>query len=145
MAHPVHRHLALLHGFQQGRLGTGGGTVQFIRQEKVAQHRAGLVLHLPRPGVRHTVARNIRGEHVRRKLHPAVLKIQNPGKGQGHGGLPHTGNVLQEDVTPGQDGRQYPQQHRVLSHHCPTYLTQHLLDIDGHFIFRFLHCQCPFP
>ena len=41
----VYGDLPLLHGLQKGGLGPGGGPVQLIRQEEIAQHGPGLVGH----------------------------------------------------------------------------------------------------
>ena len=73
MGHPVHRDLPFLHGFQQGRLGPGGGPVQLVRQKQIGDHRAALVAQGASLGVGDAVARDVRGQHVRGKLHPAVF------------------------------------------------------------------------
>ena len=104
MAHPVHRDLSFLHGLQKGRLGAGGGAVQLVGEEQIAQHRAGLIAHFP-GGVRHGVARHVGGQNVRGKLHAAAAQAQHTGKGQRHGGLPHAGDVLQQDMSPGKNCR----------------------------------------
>ena len=71
VAHPVHRDLPFLHGLQKGRLSAGGGAVQLVGEEQIAQHRAGLIAHFP-GGVRHGVARHVGGQDVRGKLHTAA-------------------------------------------------------------------------
>ena len=60
-------------------------------------------------------AGQIRGHHVGGELHPLAAQAQGLGEGQGHGGLAHPGDVLQQDVAPGQNGQQDPGQHLVLA------------------------------
>ena len=126
VAHPVHRDLSFLHGLQKGRLGAGSGAVQLVGEEQIAQHRTGLIAHSP-GGVRHGIARHVGGQNVRGKLHAAAAQAQHAGKGQRHGGLPHAGDVLQQDMSPGKNCRQHPQQHGVLSHDHGFHLRKDLL------------------
>ena len=116
MGHAVHRHLALLHGLQQSGLGAAGGTVELIGQKQIAQRRARLVLHLSRLLIIKREAGDVGGHHVGGKLHPVVVQGQGPGEGQSHGGLAHAGDVLQENVAPGQNGQQRTGEHLVLAH-----------------------------
>ena len=124
VGHPVHRHLPLLHGLQQGGLGAAGGPVELVGQKEVAQHRAGLVLHPARLLVVEGEARDVRRHHVGGELDPVVPEAQGLGEGQGHGGLAHAGNVLQQDVAPGQNGQQHLCQYLVLAHHGAAHLAQ---------------------
>ena len=61
MADAVHRNLPFLHSFQQSGLGTGGGTVQFVRKKQIAQHRTGLIGHSTGSLIQYAVARHIAG------------------------------------------------------------------------------------
>ncbi len=45
---------------QKGGLSAGGGAVQLVGEEQIAQHRAGLIAHFP-GGVRHGVTRTSEG------------------------------------------------------------------------------------
>ena len=100
----VHSDLSRLHGLQQSRLSPGRGPVQLIGQKHIGHHRTGLVDHGPGLLLIDRIASDIRWQHVRRKLDPAIVQAQGLGKGQGHGGLAHAGNVLQQDMSPGQNG-----------------------------------------
>jgi len=124
VGHPIHRHLPLLHSLQQGGLGAAGGPVELVGQKEVAQHRAGLVLHPARLLVVEGEARDVRRHHVGGELDPVVPEAQGLGEGQGHGGLAHAGNVLQQDVAPGQNGQQHLCQYLVLAHHGAAHLAQ---------------------
>ena len=143
MAHSVHGDVPLLHGFQKGGLGTGGGPVQLVRQKQIGNHRAGLIAQRPGLPIRDTVARDIRGQHIRGELYPAVLQIQRSGKSQRHGGFAHPGNILQQNMAPGQNGGQHPHKGNVLAHHRPTHLIQDLLYHQRHFVFPGLHPNAP--
>ena len=144
MADAVHGDLPFLHGLQQRRLGAGGGPVQLVRQKQIGQHPAGLVAHLPGLGIGQTVARHIRGQHIRGELNPAVAQIQYLGKCQRHGGLAHAGHIFQKNVSLGKNGRQHPQQGGVLSHHSPAYLVQDLLGCSCYGVLLCLHRTAPF-
>ena len=126
MAHTVHRDLPLLHSFQQSGLGAAGGPVELVSQKEVAHHRAGLVLHLARVLVIEGEAGDIRRHHIRRKLHPGEAQVQRLGKGQRQGGLAHAGDILQQDMAPGQDGRQNLDQDAVLADNGLFDLPDHL-------------------
>lgn len=70
----VHSDLAFFHSFQKGRLGPGGGAVQLVGQEQIAQNGAGLIGHGAGLFVVDGVAGDIGGQHIRRKLDPSVLQ-----------------------------------------------------------------------
>ena len=91
---PVHCHLPLLHGFQQGALGFGTGAVDFVCQKQVCHHRPGPVFQLPGGAVQNRIAHHVCGHHLRGKLHPGVGKAHGLGKSEGQGGLAHAGIVL---------------------------------------------------
>ena len=106
--HPVHRHLALLHGLQQSRLGAAGGPVELVGQKQVAHQGSGVVLKAPALLVVDGKSGEVGGHHIRGELHPLTAQAQGLGKGQGHGGLAHAGDVFQQNVAPGQNGQQDP-------------------------------------
>ena len=91
MAHAVHRHLPLLHGFQKRRLGTGGGAVKLIRQKQVRQHRTGLVAQSAGLGIGDAVAGDVRGQHIGGKLNAAVVGIDKLRESLDGQGLCQTG------------------------------------------------------
>ena len=135
--HPVHRHPALLHGLQQGGLGTAGGPVQLVRQEQVAEQGPGLVLHLARGLVVEGEPGEVRGHHIGGELHPVILQAQGLGEGDGQGGFAHAGDILQEQMAPGQNGQQGLHHDVVLAHHGLLYLGHHL---GGKLFFQH-HCH----
>ena len=124
MGHTVHGDLALLHSLQQGRLSAAGSPVQLVCQKQVAQHRAGLILHGAGGLVVNGKTGDVRGHHVGGELHPVIFQAQSLGKGQSHGGLTYAGDVLQQDVAPGQNGKQHFGEHVIFAHHRFLYLAQ---------------------
>ena len=126
VAHAIHGDLPLLHGLQQGGLGAAGGPVELIRQKQVAQHRAGLVLHGAGGLVVDGKAGDVRGHHVGGELHPVIFQAQSLGKSQCHGGLADPGDILQQNVAPGQNGQQHLGQHVVLADHRFLHFAQDL-------------------
>ena len=124
--HAVHRHPALLHGLQQGGLGAAGGPVELIGQKQVAQQRAWLVLHLPGGLVVEGKAGEVGGHHIGGELDAVIFQPQGLRKGDGHGGLAHTGDVLQQDMAPGQDGYEDLDHDLILAHHGLLHFIDHL-------------------
>ena len=105
-ADPIHRNLPLLHHLQKSRLGFGGSPVNLVRQKQVAEHRSWLIHKgLPVFSV-DGKSRQVRGHHIRRKLHPSPGQPHGSGKSQGQGGLSHSRHVLQQNMSPCQHGRQ---------------------------------------
>ena len=74
-------------------------------------------------------------EAIRRELDAAVFQIQRPGKGQGHGGFSHTGDILQKNVSPGKDSGQSPQKGLILPDNDLPDLVQNLLYAGNDFTF----------
>ena len=115
MGYAVHGDLALLHSLQQSGLSPGGGTVELIRQKQIAENRALLVIVVAGVLVVDGEARHVRGHHVRGELHPLVVQLQGPGKGQSQRGLADAGLVLQKEVASGQHGQKRLENHIVLA------------------------------
>ena len=100
----VHRHLLLLHGLEEGRLGPGRRPVELVEQDDMGEHRSGP--EVPRPGVRGEDghAGDVGGEQVGVALDPGELDPEGGGQGPGQHGLAHAGDVLDEQVAPRQGG-----------------------------------------
>ena len=131
----VDRDLALLHRLQQGGLGAAVGPVQLVRQEEVAEHSALLIAHLAAVFIVDGKARDVRGQHVRRKLDTVIVQAKCFGEGHCHGGLSHTGNVLHQNVAACDHRQQHLDQHIVLADNGLADLAHDLLGfsygIDG--------------
>ena len=104
MGHAVHGDGAFFHDLQQRRLGTARGTVDLITQKQVAHYAAGVVYQPPGLLLEHGKAHNVRGQHVRGKLHAALVQLQRAGKGQRQRRFAHTGDVLDQHVAARQHG-----------------------------------------
>lgn len=89
-------------------LSTAGGPVELVGQKQVAHQGSGVVLKAPALLVVYRKSGEVGGHHIRGELHPLTAQAQGLGKGQGHGGLAHAGDVFQQNVAPGQNGQQDP-------------------------------------
>ena len=95
MADAVDRDLPLFHSFQERRLRARGRAIQLVCQKQIAEHRARLIDQLTSLLLVDGITRNIRWQHVRRKLDAAIFQPQCTGKGQCHGRLSDAGDILQ--------------------------------------------------
>ena len=69
-----------LHGFQKRRLGFGRGAVDFVGQQQLCEHRAGLetVIEAAAAGFNHLRARHVGGHQVGCELNATVLEAGGP-------------------------------------------------------------------
>ena len=115
MAHAVDRNLPLLHRLEQRRLRAGRCAVELVREKEVAENDARLVAHHAGFLVKNAVARDIARQNVRRKLHAPVVQPQRPGKRKRHRRLADARDILEQNMTPRENDRKYPDQHAVLA------------------------------
>ena len=87
----IHRHLAFVHGFEQGRLGLRRSAIDLIGQQHVGEHRAALEFELLFDGGVDRDPQNIGGKHVAGELHPLKGAIEGPGQGLSQRGLADAG------------------------------------------------------
>ncbi|OPZ95636.1 MAG: hypothetical protein BWY71_02172 [Planctomycetes bacterium ADurb.Bin412] len=77
----------------------------------------------------------IRRHQVRGELHPFEVQGKHLAQGLHQHGLPQTGNSLQENIPPGQQGNKAMSYYLLLPHH---YLCYFSLDLPG-FIYEFIN------
>jgi hypothetical protein len=77
MRHPVHRHLALLHGLQERSLGLGRRPVDLVRQEQVGEDRPRTELEAGRAGIEDRGAGDVGRHEVGRELDSLEVEIQH--------------------------------------------------------------------
>ena len=97
----------LLHRFEEGGLGLGGGAVDLVGQDQVGEDRPGLEREVAAAGgvFEQDVGAGDVGRHqVRGELDPAVLEVQRVRQGPHEHRLAEPGDALQEDVAAGQQG-----------------------------------------
>ncbi len=87
------RHLAFLHGFEQGALHFRRRTIDFIRQEQVRKNRPAMRAQIVGPLIENLGAQNIAGEQVDGELHPFEFQIDRLRQDR-------TSNVLASPGTP---------------------------------------------
>ena len=95
-----------LHGFEQGGLGFGGGAVDFVSEEDVAEDWALLEFEdLLAAFIDEDLGTDdVGGEEVRGELDPLEFEVEGLGDGVDEGGLAETGDTFEEDVAAADDG-----------------------------------------
>ena len=97
----VERDLVFGHGFEQGALRARRRAVDFVRQQQLGEHRAGVEAELARGLVVDGHADDVRGQQVGRELHALEIQAQGRGHGARQGGLAQAGQVFDEQVAAG--------------------------------------------
>ena len=115
MRHAVDRYLVFLHHFQQRRLRFRRSAVDFVGQNDLAHHRAGLEFQLVGFEVDDGKTGHVGGRNVGRELNALERAIERFGQRAGQRGFAHARHILDEHVTLAQkrDERQFD--HFVLS------------------------------
>ena len=113
--HTVDGDLPLLHHLKQGALRLRAGAVDLVPEKQVAGRRAGTVLQLPRRGIRHGEAGDVRGGDVGGELQAAKAQIERAREGEGQRRLADAGDILEQDVAAGQYCHIYLADDAVLS------------------------------
>ncbi len=98
----VHTHLALFHRFKQGALHLRPGAVDFVGQQHLRKHRAGVKHELAAVAVEHRNAQQIARHEVGGELRAGVLQPQRGGQSMGQRGLAHPRQIFDEQMTAGQ-------------------------------------------
>lgn len=109
----VDRHLPLLHGLQQGRLGLGRRAVDLVGQQQLAEHRTarqgeGRGLEVEQIGPDHVAGRQVGGE-----LDAAIVEGDAAGEALGQQCLGRPGRTFEQHVAAGEQGHQQ-QVHRLV-------------------------------
>ena len=101
---PVNRDLMLLHDFQEGGLGFGGGSVQLVGKHYIIDDRTRQYLKGSVGGPVNGETCDVRGRRVGRALDPREGERQRIRQGFRERGLPHAGDILQEQMAARQEG-----------------------------------------
>ena len=97
----VDRDLSLFHAFQQCGLGLRGSTVDLVAQHDVREHGSRAELEVPTLLVEHVHAGDVCREHVRRELDAAERTVDRACDRFREHRLPDAGNVLDQQVSLG--------------------------------------------
>jgi hypothetical protein len=98
----VDRNLALLHRFQQRRLGFGRGAIDLVRQKDLRHHRPRAEFERARLRIPDRDSGHVAGEHVGRELQAVEAAAERSGDAFGQHGLAHPGDVLDQEVPLGE-------------------------------------------
>ena len=96
---------AFLHGFEQPALRTGRGAIDLVSQDDVGEDRARTGFELPALRAEDGDAEHVGGQEVGRELDAAEVESQGSCQRVSQRGLAHTGNVFEQDVSPGEQRR----------------------------------------
>ena len=114
------RHLAFLHGLQQGGLGLRRGPVDLIRQDDVGEDRPLEKTELSFSPVGALMddlrSRDVGGHEVRRELDPVEVQPQAIGQGSDQQGFRKARDSLDDAMPAGEDGDEQLLNNLVLSH-----------------------------
>ncbi len=106
VGHPVDGDLPLLHRLQQRGLGLRRRPVDLVADHDVREHRARLELEVARLLVVDADPGDVAGQQVRSELDPAHRAVDRTGQRLGQLGLANPGDVLDEQVTLGEQDRE---------------------------------------
>ncbi len=101
-AHAIDADLAFGHRFQQGALGLGRCPVQFIDQQQLREHRAGMEAETAIAAVEHRDADDVGRQQVAGALDAVEIQPQGLGQGVRQRGLAHARNILDQQMAAGQ-------------------------------------------
>ena len=99
--------LALLHGLEEGGLGLRAGPVDLVADDDVGEDRTRLEAELGLLAVPDADAGHIRRQEVGRELDPVERAVDGPCDGLREEGLADPGDVLDEHVSFGEEGREH--------------------------------------
>jgi len=94
----VHGDLPLLHAFEKAGLGARNSAVDLVGEEDIGHDRPGLEGKTPVLLAVDIESRNVRGEQIRRELHPLEYPADASGEGLGDQCFPQAGDILQQHV-----------------------------------------------
>ena len=139
--HPVRfaadRHLLLLHHLQQRALHLRRRPVDLVGEQQVGEHRAEPGREVPLLLVEDACPDEVRGHQVGRELDALEASADGVREGLDGHRLGETGDTLDEDVTPREQGHQQSLEEVVLAHDDALDLVQHPLhgsdavEVDG--------------
>ena len=95
--------LRLIHGFEQGGLGLGGGAVDLVGQQEIGEDGAGFEFEGAGVDVIDGDAEHVAGEHVAGELEAVESAVDGAGEHLREGGLADAGDIFDEQVTAGQE------------------------------------------
>lgn len=93
---------AFLHGFEEGALGLGGGTVDFVGEDEIGEDGAGLeaeTLGAALVAIHDHAADDVGGHEVGSELDAAVAEVEHTREGAQEGGFAEAGDTFEEYVS----------------------------------------------
>src|ERR1035441_2355858 len=107
----VDGHLIFVHGFEQGGLGLGGGAVDLVGQQEVAEDGSGFEFESFGVGVVDGDAEDVGGQHVAGELQSMEAAGYGAGERLGESGLADAGHVLDEEMAAGEEANERKAHH----------------------------------
>ena len=128
---PLDGNLALLHRFQQGRLGTRSGAVNLVGKQDIGDHRTFAVAELRRTRIEHHGAGDISWEQIRSELHAAETSANCSRQRSGEHGLAESRHIFQQHMAFTKDRDDRSGDHLSLANNDLFHLRNDLVDRIG--------------
>ena len=111
-------HLPLFHRLQQRALAFRRGAVDFVGQHQLGKDWPGMEGEMAAALIEHRGAENVARQQVGGELDALEAQPQHPRQGMAEGGLAHAGQVLDQQMPPGQQaGHGQPHLRFLAQHH----------------------------
>ncbi len=98
--------LALVHGFEQGRLRFRSGAVDLVGQQDVGEHRSALEFEFLLDGGVDRDAQHVRGQHVAGELDALKAAVDGAGERLAERGLADSRDAFDQQMAFGENGNQ---------------------------------------
>jgi hypothetical protein len=119
---------ALLHGLEKPALSARGRPVDLVRQNDLAEDRPSSKIQRTRGRIVDRPSQHVGREKIAGELDPAEGETEGASQGMRQGRLAHPGDVLEQDMTACQQGRQGEPDHLVLAVEDRLHLGDQLAD-----------------
>ena len=106
IGHSFNGYTPLFHRLQHCTLGLGHGAVDFVHQQQIIENGPPEEGEFPLFPVKDGKTGNIGGQEVAGALQPAECHAEHTRQGKGKGGFAESGNILEQDMSAGQQGCQ---------------------------------------
>jgi hypothetical protein len=124
----------LLHGFQEGGLGFGGGAVNFVGQDEISKDWAGLKAEgfgAMIVAFDDHAAHDVSGHEIGSELNPRIFQVKDMAQGSQQCGLAESGDAFQQDVAAGEQADEHAIHDALLADDNFANFLAHLVKVTG--------------
>ncbi len=130
----LHRHLVLLHGFEEGRLRARRCAVDLVGEQQPGEQRALAEREVAVALVVHERSGEVGRKEVGGELSPGEVEPQRLGERPCRERLAEAGEVFEQHVAAGEDGCQDQRERLAFADHGDLDLVEHLAGKSGHVV-----------